>query len=140
MKVPTIPTARIAILIASFAFIFTIVVLLSTWDFVSLLGPSVASDLSNASLVPNPAHRSAACRPQDFLQNRAKSAFSTRDHLGPGPGRARQLKQKRYYVTLMLGGGRSRQGPVYSLRHGRFGRTGCRCHGRGTTGSRKRAP
>ena len=56
------------------------------------------------------------------------------------PGRARQTKQKRYYVTFMLGGGGSRRGPVYSLRHGRFGRTGCRCHGRGAAGSRKRAP
>ena len=79
MNVPTIPTARIAILIASFALILTIVLLLVPGDFVSLLGPSVASDLSNASWVPNPTEGSDACKAGSFPQKLGIKQF-------PSPG------------------------------------------------------
>jgi len=52
MKVPTITAVRIAILIASFAFIFFIFVVLCSWE--SCFGSSVASDLTDATGVPNP--------------------------------------------------------------------------------------
>lgn len=51
-KVPTMTNVRTAILIASFAFIF-IVLLLDPGIFLILLGSTVASDFSNANRMPN---------------------------------------------------------------------------------------
>jgi hypothetical protein len=62
MKVPTIATVRITILIASFAFVFTFIVVLLMGPGEFLLGLTVASDLSNASWVPNPGAWQPECR------------------------------------------------------------------------------
>ena len=56
MKVPTIPTNRIATRIANFAFTFIVVLLLNLGK--SCFGSSVASALTKASCMPNP----SACR------------------------------------------------------------------------------
>src|SRR5271169_5956212 len=121
MKVPTIPTVRIAILIASFALIFTfMVVLLGSWGFSCSGRPSQVTLVMQAACQTRGMGRRRAAR--EFpCKTAGKSGFCP--HLGPGlwPGRGSQLKQKCGSIAFMLGAwnGGVRSVRVYSLRHGR---------------------
>ena len=68
MKAANSPTVRIANRIASFAFIFTFMVVLLWVLGVFLIGSSVASDFSNATSVPKRANRTVRCAPAAFLR------------------------------------------------------------------------
>jgi hypothetical protein len=102
MKVPTIATVRIAILIASFASITFIVVLLLVPGVSCLVRPSQVTLVMQAGY-QTPTLVGDASRDHDLPQKQGKAAIPGR--LGPDPaGPPREAtKQKRLWVTFMLG-------------------------------------
>ncbi len=88
-----------------------------------LLGPSVASDFSNASLGPNSRHGSAACSPENSPQKRAGITVFIHSRPSPSLAGVSTPKQKCLCITFMLGrgDGEARSVRVYSLRHGPLG-------------------
>ena len=103
-------------------------------DFVLLLGSPLASDFGNASRVPNRLIGSAACGHGNFKASAGKITFSARLEPDPLLARIQELKQKRLWLTFMLGSGAGGAAgrPSILSSNGRFGCRRWRSYERGT--------
>src|SRR6266568_2934565 len=115
MKVPIIATVRIAILIASFASITFIVVLLLVPGVSCSVRPSQVTLVMQAGY-QTPTLVGGASRDQDLPQNKGKSSIP--DRLGPDlarpPGEATQTKTLVGNIYVRCSGRRSLSLRVYS--------------------------